>query len=79
MAKAAQPKNSPQKGTSLSGTAQVQSFIAAVDHLLKNVMVVLRRLVLNADASITEHIKWNAPGFCHNGDDRVTFINWSRN
>jgi len=27
---------------------------------------------LSADKNITEHIKWNALSFCHNGDDRIT-------
>ena len=33
----------------------------------------VREIILNSDAQITEHIKWNAPSFCYQGEDRVTF------
>ncbi len=36
-------------------------------------MELIREIILGIDDSITEHIKWNAPSFCHGGDDRVTF------
>jgi len=36
-------------------------------------MEALREIVLSANKGITEHIKWNAPSFCFNGEDRVTF------
>ena len=32
----------------------------------------VRALILTADDQITEHIKWKAPSFCYQGDDRVT-------
>lgn len=41
----------------------VQSFIDASDHPLKDGIVALRTLLLQADPSISEEIKWNAPSF----------------
>ncbi|MBC7829263.1 MAG: DUF1801 domain-containing protein [Chitinophagaceae bacterium] len=32
----------------------------------------IRKIVLNANTGLTEHIKWNAPSFCFLGDDRIT-------
>lgn len=32
----------------------------------------LCELIRSADPAITEHVKWNAPSFCIDGDDRVT-------
>jgi hypothetical protein len=33
----------------------------------------LRLAILDSNDRITEHVKWNAPGFCYAGEDRVTF------
>ena len=41
----------------------VESFLAALEHPSKDTIVALRRIVLAADARITEGIKWNAPSF----------------
>lgn len=54
-------------------TADVETFLADLEHPLKNGVVALRAAILASDAAITEHIKWNAPSFCYGGDDRVTF------
>jgi len=43
--------------------ATVQSFIAALDHPLKQEIVALRQILLGADPKISEEIKWNAPSF----------------
>ena len=32
----------------------------------------LRILVLGGGEGVTEHIKWNGPSFCIDGDDRIT-------
>lgn len=61
------------KTNKLSGPAQVTAFFDQLDHPLKPAMQMIREIVLGLDDSITEHIKWNAPSFCHGGDDRVTF------
>ena len=56
-----------------TGPEQVADFFAELDHPLKDAMLQLRDVILSADDSITEQIKWKAPSFCYNGDDRVTF------
>lgn len=53
-------------------TAEITTFIENVKHPLKQEIVALRDIILSANADITEHIKWNAPSFCYNDEDRVT-------
>ena len=62
----------------LSGSEQVAGFFAGLDHPLKDAMGEVRELILGCDETITEQIKWKAPSFCHNEDDRITF-NLQRN
>lgn len=52
--------------------ANVDDYLAGLDHSLKPALVRLRAIILGAEPGITEHIKWNAPSFCWNGDDRIT-------
>ena len=59
------------KSTS-SGLKSVDGFVEKLDHPLKDVVVQLRAIVLNTDPQFTEQVKWNAPSFCYNGDDRIT-------
>lgn len=33
----------------------------------------LRNLILNTESQLEEHIKWNAPSYVLDGDDRITF------
>ena len=51
----------------------VEAFLEALDHPLKQELLALRSLVLGATKGITEQVKWNAPSFCYQGEDRVTF------
>jgi hypothetical protein len=53
--------------------ADVDEYMKALDHPLKEGIEQVRLGILNSDTRITEHIKWNAPSFCMNGEDRVTF------
>lgn len=53
-------------------TADVDRFLAALDHPRKAEIEAVRALILRATPGITEHIKWNAPSFCYRGEDRVT-------
>lgn len=53
--------------------ANVDEFMGLLDHPLKGVVVAIRQLILDSNPAISEQIKWNAPSFCINGDDRVTF------
>jgi hypothetical protein len=50
----------------------VDTFLEALDHPLKNLVQRVRLAILAEDAEITEQVKWNAPSFCIDGDDRVT-------
>ena len=42
---------------------QVEQFLAALNHPLKPVVLTLRGIILEADPSISESIKWNVPSF----------------
>lgn len=51
----------------------VEQFLEDLSHPRKAEILELRRAILGANSDITEQVKWNAPSFCINGDDRVTF------
>lgn len=53
-------------------TERVRQFISDLDHPLKEVVQMVRSFILNTDKRITEHIKWNTPGFCYHGEERIT-------
>lgn len=44
-----------------------------MDHPQKEAIEYLSAAILAADPQITEQVKWNAPSFCYDGVDRVTF------
>ncbi len=52
----------------------VERYLAALDHPRRAEIAEIRESILVADERITEQIKWKAPSFCWNGDDRVTFL-----
>jgi hypothetical protein len=54
-------KSSTKRGESTP--ADVEIFLAALDHPLKPEILALRQIILGADPSITEGIKWNVPSF----------------
>ncbi len=56
----------------MDGTAAVDAFMEALDHPLKADLELARRIILAAGPGVTEHIKWKAPSFCWNGEDRIT-------
>jgi hypothetical protein len=62
-----------EKSTKPSKVNVVEAFIKESNHLLKPVLLALREIISKAEPSLTEQIKWNAPSFCHKGDDRITF------
>jgi hypothetical protein len=51
----------------------VDEFVEKTNHPLKMELVRLRAIIRESDTRLTEQIKWNAPSFCHNGEDRITF------
>ncbi len=60
------------KKTKLTGEQEVALFIENTNHPLKAEIIALRKIILASASEITEHIKWNAPSFCLNGEDRFT-------
>ena len=54
-------------------TQTVTDFIENLDHPLKDEVELLRTIILAADEGIIEQIKWKAPSFCYQGQDRITF------
>jgi hypothetical protein len=61
------------KKTQPTGEQAVAMFLETSEHPLRAEMIELRSIILAADPGLSEHIKWNAPSFCANGDDRFTF------
>ena len=54
-------------------SADVDRFMLALDHPLREDIGAMRSAILASNEGISEHIKWNALSFCYGGDDRVTF------
>jgi len=54
-------------------SAEVDAYLAAMDHPFKGGVVEIRTAILESNTDISEHIKWNAPSFRYGGEDRVTF------
>lgn len=52
--------------------SNVDEFLGVLEHSRKDEVEFLRKLILECSPKISERIKWNAPSFCFNGDDRVT-------
>jgi Domain of unknown function (DU1801) len=52
---------------------KVDKFLAGLVHGRKDEIESLRDAILSCATMIAEQVKWNAPSFCHDGDDRVTF------
>ena len=53
-------------------TNQVGKLVKYLDHPLKPALERLREIVLSADERLGESVKWNAPNFAVDGQDRVT-------
>jgi hypothetical protein len=52
-----------KKPQDLNQTDKVNEYMAALDRPLKAEMEAVRAIIMNANANIGEHIKWNAPSF----------------
>ncbi|MFC5930401.1 DUF1801 domain-containing protein [Cryobacterium melibiosiphilum] len=57
----------------INRSGDVDTFMRSLDHPLDAVVQQLRLAILQAEPKLTEHIKWNAPSFCRDGIDRITF------
>jgi hypothetical protein len=56
------PGGKPRK-RGASAPEDVETFLAALDHPYRPEILALRQIILGADPSIAEGIKWNAPSF----------------
>lgn len=61
--KPASPRRARSAAAGAGPSAEVESFLAALEHPLKREILRLRAVILGADPRITESIKWNAPSF----------------
>ncbi|MED3573101.1 DUF1801 domain-containing protein [Cytobacillus praedii] len=66
-------KKNSGESKKLNGSEQVAEFMNNLIHPLKEEIEEVRKIILSTDDKITEHIKWNAPSFCYEGEDRMTF------
>lgn len=67
------PKSRVAPTTSATGKKEVDAFMSKLDHPLKTTIELLREIVLSSNKGVTEHIKWKAPSFLYDGDDKITF------
>ena len=54
-------------------TPTVDEHLDALDLPLRSSIDAVRRAILGSTDGLTEHIKWNAPSYVADGEDRVTF------
>lgn len=50
----------------------VADYLEALTHERKPEIEALRRLILQAEPRLSEHVKWNAPSFAIEGEHRIT-------
>jgi hypothetical protein len=55
-----------------SKSDKVTEYMDRLVHARKPEVEQLRNAILSAGVALTEQIKWNAPSFCVDGEDRVT-------
>ncbi len=51
----------------------VDEFLDELDQDRRLQVLKLREYILNAEPSLTENIKWNAPSYVKDNEDRITF------
>jgi hypothetical protein len=51
---------------------EVSDFLEVLNHPLIKEIQLLREIILQADKSLSENIKWNGPNYLSNGADRIT-------
>ena len=51
----------------------VAEFMSSLDENKKSQVELLRNIIFSVHPNVTEHIKWNAPSYVLEGEDRVTF------
>jgi hypothetical protein len=56
----------------MSKAQSVDDFLDHISHMRIGEIRALRQIILEAFPAITEQVKWNAPNFCWEGQDRIT-------
>lgn len=51
----------------------VEEFLNKLDADKRVLVDALREIILNSEPKLEEHIKWNAPSYVLDGEDRITF------
>lgn len=51
----------------------IDAFLAELEHPRRDDILRVRAAILDAEPALTESVKWNAPNFLLNGQDRATF------
>jgi hypothetical protein len=62
-----------KQGAGGDPSTEVQAFLQDLQHGRKDAVEAVREVIRSAHPGISEQIKWNAPSFCIDGDDRITF------
>ena len=62
-----------KSASKLTAQEQAAKFIENLNHPLKAEIEYARKIILETNCHLTEHIKWNAPSYCYHDDDRITF------
>lgn len=57
----------------LPDTENLDAYMKELQHPLKDLIAELRKVILSADKSISERIKWKAPSYHVSGTDFLTF------
>ncbi len=52
--------------------ATVDELLRALQHPFHHAILALRAALLGSNPAITERVKWSAPSYCLDGDDRAT-------
>lgn len=73
MAVSKKAESAEKKSKKLSGPEQVAEFMNTLEHPLKAEIAEVRSIILQANEQLSEHIKWKAPSFCCDHEDRITF------
>ncbi len=54
-------------------SSAVETLLERSDHPFRDAVMFLRTSLLALPLAIDEHVKWNAPSYTYDGEDRVTF------
>lgn len=57
----------------LGARSEVEHFLQTVRHSRLEEIEAVRTIILASSKDLQEHVKWNAPSFQLDGDDRITF------